>query len=290
MFALEGAAMCSPCRPNSECRTDCVDASNCTCVKGFVDIRGECRRCLAGMQSLEGKCEPCQPGLECAGGPEVRECRVGTYSLGNRSACAKCTECAEITTARCNRTHDSVCERAVVPLVIVTIRHRFTTQIPGDTFRLFSLVYASAIPRAMVDRFCDLTRCIYCFQGLCPAAVPTLHPPTYELTLVLHTDVNRLSGTIETITQTDYLKQTAGVAMGKLTEEPFILAASVEHTVICPDNSSWNGVDCVHPTSRTWAGLAVAAVLFAMLAACGYRQQQVKWARVSKEEVAGDAN
>ena len=282
MFAGEGLFMCAACRPNSECRVPpCVDAANCTCVDGFIDVHGECRRCPPGTQSVDSVCRPCAPGFECMGGADVRECSIGAYSAGNRSLCAKCTQCPELTTARCNRTHDSVCDTATFPFAVITVRQRYGTMMAGDLFRLYSLVYASSIPRAQVDKFCDSVRCVECFQGMCPAG-GVLNPATYEMVMVLSMDVSRLENAIETMTQTDYLAQTAITAMTKLSEEPFTVVSSVEHAVVCPDNETWNGQSCISGKSRTWLGLAVAAVLLATLGACGYRQQKAKWARVSQ--------
>ena len=281
MFAVLGSAMCTACRPNSECRAPpCVDAADCTCADGYIDVRGECRRCPPGTRSVDAaSCEPCDPGMECLGGADVRECAIGTFSGGNRSACARCTQCPELTTARCNRTHDSVCDRATFPFAVITVRQRYGTMVAGDLFRLYSLVYASAIPRAQVDKFCDATRCVECFQGMCPPG-GVLHPSTYELVLALNMDVSRLSSAVETLTQTDYLHQTAITAMTKVTEEQFTVKSSVEHTVVCPEEETWNGQGCVSGRSRTWLGLMVVGVLLATLGACGYRQQQAKWSKV----------
>ena len=289
MYATGGSAMCAACRPNSECRAPpCVDAANCTCMDGYIDVRGECRRCPPGTRSVVA-CEPCDAGMECLGGADVRECGIGTYSGGNRSACARCTQCPELTAARCNRTHDSVCDTTTFPFAVITVRQRYGTMIGGDLFRLYSLVYASSIPRAQVDRLCDAARCVECFQGMCPPG-GALRPANYELALVLSMDVGRLSNAVETLTQTDYLHQAGITAMSKLTEEPFTLISSVEHTVVCPQNESWNGQSCVSGKSRTWLGLAVAGVLLATLGACGYRQQKARWARVSQVAEVVDGN
>ena len=282
MFSQEGAAMCLQCRPDSECeggKSLCVDAANCTCVDGFIDVRGECRRCGSGTQSSNTtECSPCAPGFECLGGPDVRECAIGTYSAGNRSSCLKCTECPELTTARCNHTHDSACQAATYPFAIITIHQRYTTPVAGDLFRVFAMVYSSAIPRSQVVRFCDGSRCVDCFQGLCPGR--TLYPPVYELVLEVRSDVGKLSTNIETLTQGEFLQQTAAVTMAKVTEEPFTLATAVEHRVICPEGARWDGRDCQYPTSRTWAGLAVVSVMLVTLGACGYRKQKERWLRV----------
>jgi len=50
-----------------------------------------------GAQKVSrSRCAPCRAGHECRGGPDVRECAVGTYSGGNRSACTRCSECEEV--------------------------------------------------------------------------------------------------------------------------------------------------------------------------------------------------
>ena len=287
-YAGAGAAMCHPCRPDSECAFGCVDAANCTCVDGFIDVRGECRRCGAGTQSVaKARCEPCEPGFECRGGSDVVECGIGTYSIGNRSSCAKCSECVEITTARCNSTHDSVCDVATYPYAVLTVRERFTTRLDADQFRVFAMVYTSSIPRTQVVKFCDSTaRCVDCFQGLCPNAFhPHLMPPTYDLTFEMRSDVHRLEMNVNTFTQTQYLKQAATASMVKVTSLPFTVAgASIDSKVICPAESKWDGSDCVAASSRTWLGLGVVTVLLITLGAFGYKQQQWRWARVSQEQ------
>ena len=288
MYSPRGAAICTRCRPDSECAGGCVDAGNCTCVSGFIDVNGECWRCPAGTQQDGWSCAPCGPGLECQGGSDVRECDIGAYSPGNLTQCLRCAECPELTTSRCNRTHDSVCHAATYPFGIISIRQRYATAAPGDVFRVFAMVYASAIPRSQVVRFCDSARCVECFQGLCPER-PQLFPAEYELVVEVRSDVGRLSTNIEALTQSEFLQQTAAATMGKVTEVQFQMTSSViEHRVICPERAEWDGQDCIFPSSRTWIGLGVASARLITLGACGYSRQKARWLRVSTQQVVTD--
>ena len=70
--------------------------------------------------------------------------------------------------------------------------------------------------------------------------------------------------------------------MAKVTDTHFALVSNVEHTVICPEGATWDGQNCVAPTSRSWMGLCMASVLLVTLGACGYRRQKEKWLRISQ--------
>ncbi len=156
MYSHRGAGLCTSCRMNSGCLAGCASEANCTCDDGYVDVNGECRRCVAGTRSEDGECVRCPAGYECKGGAEVWRCPLMAWSPGNASACRVCGQCAEITASRCNSTHDSVCERTVAPLGVLSVYQQYTThRIDGPVFGTFALLYAASIPRAQLLRVCD---------------------------------------------------------------------------------------------------------------------------------------
>ena len=322
MFSHVGWAVCAACRMNSGCNVRsglCVDQANCTCDDGFVEHGGECRRCPAAMMKpvarhVEGDknalvqpsaaegCVPCPRGMECNGGAEVRSCGLATFSGGNRSRCIPCAMCKEITVARCNATHDSVCEDTPYALAVVTLTQYYKTRMDGETFAMFAMVLTSSLPKAQLVKVCggggDL-ECVHCFQGQCPVArmkriITPSGENSYEIVVEIRSNTARLVSNVESLTQTAYLPELAKTTMSKLTTAPFTLRTRVEHAVVCPDEAEWNGSECVPPlttnVARTWLGLAVSVVLLLVLGV--YRtnrrtrldcvERKANWARVDE--------
>jgi hypothetical protein len=311
MFSHQGSAVCSACRMNSGCMAGCTDQENCTCDDGFVDHGGECRRCPAGTMKagprrrVEGEsdglvlqgCTPCPRGTECLGGAEVYPCQLATFSGGNRSRCAFCTTCKEITVARCNATHDSVCELTPYALAIITLTQYYHTEISGDAFAMFALVLASSLPKAQLIRVCSgVDGCVECFQGQCPMVkmkrLAQNKGHMYELAVEIRSNAVRLAVNVESLTQSAFLPELAKTTMSKLTDIPFTLRSSVEHSVVCPDSATWNGGECVaasvsSDSTRTWLGLGVSAAMLVLIAVCRGRQKwneesKITWARVEE--------
>ena len=316
MFSHTGSAICNSCRMNSGCIARggslCTDQANCTCDDGFVGHGGECRRCPAATMkpvtarhfgdSPEG-CVPCPQGMECSGGAEVRSCGLSTHSKGNRSKCALCTLCREITVARCNATHDSVCEDTPYALAVITVTQYYKIFVDGETFAMFALVLASSLPKAELVRVCGGggdVGCVYCFQGQCPVAkmkqnIASSIDNVYEVVIEIRSNAARLVSNVESLTQTSFLPELAKKTMSKLTATPFTLQSRVEHIVICPEQAEWNGGECVPPlttnVARTWLGLGVSAVLLLVLGVYGNNRRKVRldcvegkanWARVEE--------
>ena len=288
----------------------CVTQENCTCDDGFVDHGGECRRCPAATmkpvnrRKTDGEedenigCIPCPRGMECMGGDEVRSCDLATFSGGNRSHCKRCSTCEEITVARCNATHDSVCEHTPYAMAIITLTQLYHTEVNGETFAMFALVLASSLPKAQLVKVCggeEQSTCVHCFQGQCP--IPRMKRLesstgyTFELVIEIRSNALRLASNVESLTQSAFLPQLAKTIMSKLTDTPFTLLSRVEHTVICPDEAEWNGGECVEQattnSARTWLGLGVSIVLLLMIGTYrGWRKlnldAKINWARVEE--------
>ena len=304
MFSHAGSAMCTACRMNSGCLSRgpdrmCTTQDNCTCDDGFVDHGGECRRCPAAtMKPLRGDgCIQCPRGMECLGGGEVHSCSLSTFSTGNRSRCATCSACREITVARCNATHDSVCELTPYAIAIITLTQYYHTQVGGETFALFALVFASSLPKAQLVKVCSgSSDCVHCFQGQCPMSqmkrLASDGDYMYEFEVEIRSDAARLSTNVESLTQTAFLPELAKTTMSKLTDIPFTLRSRIEHSVLCPDEGKWDGGECVVQTapidaSRTWLGLGVSVVLLALVGAWRSRRRwgegsKITWAKVEE--------
>jgi len=299
MYASGGAAECTECKPFSNCGGRCVDASNCTCDDGYVG--DECVRCPAGTQKAgDSLCAPCAPGFECSGGAGVFACHLSTYSPGgaNMTRCLACTVCPELTRARCNATHDSVCERTTAPLAVITVHQEYRTRLDGDTFGAFAMVYASALPRAQLQSVCDERRCVDCFQGVCPVRrMRLLGGPVYRVTVEIRSEAHRLFQNVEALSNSAFLLETAKLTMRKLAgdEAAFTAYTRVEHVVICPDEGAvWDGGDCVAPRDpatswAVWAGLALGVGGVVAVAAYGGRRRDamVLWRRMDDEEGGG---
>ena len=293
MWSIKGSAVCAECRPFSNCQGLCTDASNCTCDDGYVLQDGECRRCAPGTMKHDAACVACAPGTECLGGADVRPCELATYSPGNLTQCLQCTRCPEMTLSRCNATHDSACEPTRSALAVITVRQDYRTAVDGETFGLFAMVLASSLPRAQLLRVCGFAaRCVDCFQGVCPAhRMRALSGPAYSIALELRSEAGRLSGHIDTLTQTPYLLDAAKTAMRKFTETPFTVTRStVEHTVICANGATWDGSQCARgAVGRTWLGLAMGVIgvsIMVGVARYGGRKKgaQGGWKRIQADE------
>jgi hypothetical protein len=219
--------------------------------------------------------------------------------MGNQSHCTACTACKELTTARCNATHDSVCEATPYALAILTLTQYYKTQVDGETFAMFAMVLASSLPKAQLIKACGggEPRCVHCFQGQCPIArmkriAAPAHGGTYELVVEIRSNAVRLSTNIESLTQSTFLPELAKTTMSKLTDLPFALRSRIEHSVLCPGAAEWNGSECVPPvatnSARTWLGLGVSIVILALIAAYRQRKRRVEmdsktnWARVDE--------
>ena len=290
MYSHRGAGMCSPCRMNSGCLRHCDSALNCTCDEGYVDSLGECRRCPLGTMESDGECAVCPPGYECKGGADVWACPLTTWSPGNVSACLSCDRCSEITSSRCNSTHNSVCERTVVPLGVVSVFQQYTIEnVDGDMFGTFALLYAASIPKAQLLRVCDKDRCIQCFQGLCPdsARMRRLCGPGFELALEVRTFASRIDDRLESLNRPAFLSELAKTTMRKLAPNTeFLFFSRVEHSTICPQGLVWDKVACKERRSstkdkqRSYLGLAVSVLILIMLALLGWNGRQcAEWIR-----------
>lgn len=189
-WSKAGAAMCNDCPSFSGCiKPPCTDVANCTCDEGYIQSSTSCVRCPAGTHKVDPEhCGPCPPGFECSGGPDVLACGLGFFSPGNQSACNACSDCRELTAARCNATHDSVCERTTLPLVVARIEQEFKTSIDPDRFGTFAAVYSASLPRGRLMSVCDgAGHCVKCFQGLCPK-LSRLEAGTYKVRLEVRLD------------------------------------------------------------------------------------------------------
>lgn len=270
-------------------------------------------------------CIPCPSGMECRGGAEVRACALATFSGGNRSRCARCTRCQEITVARCNATHDSVCEATPYALAVITLVQRYRTMASGEVFAMFALVFASSIPKAQLVRVCrdsaavatlaaagigkedDLEtdeeggwgggsaedgRCVRCFQGKCPVErMKRLMPGpehAYMLEIEIRPNALRLTSNVESLTQSAFLPELAKTTMAKLTDLPFTLHTHVEHSVICPNEGAWNGGECVpqyNAAASARAWIGLGASIV-IIALIGAYGSRARLQRRREEEVA----
>ena len=285
MYSHRGAGMCSPCRMNSGCLKHCTSELNCTCDEGYVDSMGECRRCATGTMEFDGECVMCPSGLECKGGADVWQCPLTTWSPGNLSTCLTCDRCPEITSSRCNSTHNSVCERTAIPLGVLSVFQQYTADyVDGEMFGTFALLYAASIPKAQLLRVCDKDRCVQCFQGLCPDStrMRRLFGPGYELAIEVRTFASRIDDNLETLNRPTFLSELAKTTMRKLTPEPFLFFSRIEHSTICPQGLVWDKVSCRERRNaskdkqRSWVGLALSALILTALAVLGWNGR--KWA------------
>lgn len=292
-FSHPGAALCTDCRPFSGCaKPPCVDSANCTCDDGYVEHGGECVRCRPGtLKSANGSCIPCSPGFECRGGADVKACDLGTFSAGNLTSCAQCTDCKQIVATRCNETHDSVCAKTTLPLAVIRINQDFHTDLDSDTFIMFAMIYASSLPKARLVSVCDLAVCMQCFQGVCPRTRPKLYGPAFRVLVEIRTDSNRVYQNIEALSQSNYLSDAATNTMRKLTDMPFTTRPRLDYEVICPDGKQWDLrlSLCYIPTEgdaspRTWLGLLLGICLLIAIGVYGgkrYRKGGGGWMRMS---------
>ena len=313
MYSHRGAGMCTPCRMNSGCLKQCFGEANCTCDNGYINSMGECRRCPSGLFSAatttttttddnnndndNKKCIPCLPGFECKGGADVWQCPLTTWSPGNASACLPCEKCSEITSSRCNSTHNSVCDQTLVPLGVLNVFQQYTMlaesgntedTIDGETFGTFALLYVASIPKAQLLRVCDKDQCVQCFQGMCPDAARTmrkLYGPGYEITFEVRTFASRMDDNIESLNRPAYLSELAKTTMQKLTENEFIFFSRIEHSVICPFGLFWDkiancrerydsDIEQRYPT-RSWVGLGLSILILISLSILGWNSR--KW-------------
>jgi hypothetical protein len=282
MYSERGSAACVECRPFSNCQRLCAGPSSCACDDGYVpDAQGNCTRCKRGTaKSGEASCGPCPPGMECQGGAEVAACGLSTYSPGNLSRCAPCTLCPELTRARCNSTHDSVCARTLEPLAVITVRQEYRTRVYGDTFGLFAMIYTSALPQAQLQGVCDDDHCVRCFQGICPLSqMRTLSGPVYAIAIEIRSKTNRLVQNVEALTSTAFLLEAAKTAMRKVTEAPFEAATRVEHLVICPtEGDEWDGGACVghqgSSATAAWVAFLLGIAVLVAVMAYGRRRRE----------------
>ncbi len=286
MYSHRGAGMCTPCRLNSGCMERCVSEANCTCDDGYVDSLGECRRCPSGRikDSQRNECVPCPPGHECRGGADVWACSLTTWSLGNASACTPCEKCPEITAARCNSTHNSVCERTPVPLGVLNVFQQYTVAanvVDGEMFGTFALLYVASIPRAQLLRVCDKDRCVQCFQGLCPerARMRRLYGPGFELAFEVRSFSSKIDESLEALNRPAFLSELAKTTMRKLTPEEFFFFSRIEHSTICPSGLVWDKTACREPRKketqqRSWVGLGVSVLLLLSLAIVGWNGRE----------------
>ena len=287
MYSSRGSAVCIECRPYSSCTptpsAPCVSSENCSCDDGYIDDETSCVRCPAATMKSTDRCINCAAGLECRGGADVATCGLATFSPGNLSKCVRCTACPELTRRRCNATHDSVCEKAIAPLAVNTVFQEFKTRVDGDTFRMFVMIYTTALPKAQPLRVCNTQDiCMQCFQGACPS-FRALSGPEYRVAIEIRSDASRLTQNLEALTHTAFLMEAAKRAMAKVTPIPFVAFSRVEHTVICPGGGKWNGADCrvakeSEAPSRTWVGLLVCLVAVTMCSLCGARRRE--WMQV----------
>ena len=282
MYSHRGVGMCTPCRMNSGCLRHCINEGNCTCDSGYIDILGECRRCPpATMEVDNAKCVRCPRGYECKGGAEVVACPLTTWSPGNRSSCVLCTKCPEITASRCNSTHNSVCERATVPLGVLNVFQQYTVSVDGETFATFAQLYAASIPKAQLLRVCDKDECMQCFQGLCPGAsrMRRLNGPGFELAFEVRSFSSRIGDSLEALNRPTYLSELAKSTMAKLTDEEFLFFSRIEHSTICPAGLQWENNACreriKNKDQRSWVGLGVSVLLLLSLTIMGWNGR--KW-------------
>jgi hypothetical protein len=183
-------------------------------------------------------------------------------------------------------------------LAIITLTQYYRTHISGDTFAMFALVLASALPKAQLVQVCsgaEQAVCVHCFQGQCPMAkMKRLVPSkgkTYELEIEIRSNAVRLSTNVESLSQSAYLPELAKTTMSKLTDMPFTLRTRIQHNVLCPDEAEWNGGECVAQTTtnvaRTWLGLGVSVVVVVLIGVWRGRKKwndesRVNWARVEE--------
>ena len=276
MYSHRGAGLCTPCRMNSGCLVRCFDEMNCTCDHGYVDSMGECRRCLPRTMEDDGECVMCPAGYECKGGADVWRCPLTTWSPGNTSSCLGCSRCDEITTSRCNSTHDSVCERTTVPLGVVSVFQQYTIkEVLGEVFGTFALLYVASIPKAQLLRVCDKDQCVQCFQGICPDSfrMRRLYGPGFELAFEVRTFASRMDDNIESMNRPAYLSELAKTTMHKLTDREFLFLSRVEHSTICPVGLVWDGVACNEKRKekgRSWVGLGLSFLTLIILTLIGW--------------------
>jgi hypothetical protein len=180
--------------------------------------------------------------------------------------------------ARCNATHDSICERTTHPMAVISVWQRFRSFVDGETFFTFAMVYASSLPKAQLARVCDSVQCVECFQGMCPspASSARLFGPVYELGLEIFADVRRLKESVDALAKTEFLLEIAQTTMAKLSEAKFSVETKVEYKIVCPDGESWDGKMCVAPSGnvRTWLGLGIVSVVLIVAGLYGLRQQK----------------
>ena len=281
MYSHRGAGMCTPCRLNSGCLKGCIGEANCTCDDGYIDIMGECRRCQSGTMEMNDKCVLCPAGFECKGGADVWPCPLTTWSPGNASSCLSCERCPEITSSRCNSTHNSVCERTLVSLGVLNVFQQYTVDVDGEVFGTFALLYVASIPKAQLLRVCDKDRCVQCFQGLCPESsrMKRLFGPGYELAFEVRTFSSKIDDSLESLNRPTYLSELAKSTMHKLTDEEFLFFSRIEHSTICPEGLFWDRAVCRErrkdQQQRSWIGLFVSALILIGLALLGWNGR--KW-------------
>lgn len=284
MYSHRGAGMCTPCRLNSGCMKHCMSEANCTCDDGYVDVLGECRQCLSGTikDAQRNQCIPCPPGHECKGGADVWPCSLTTWSPGNASSCLPCDKCPEITASRCNSTHNSVCERTLVPLGVLNVFQQYTVSVDGETFGTFALLYAASIAKAQLLRVCDKDRCVQCFQGLCPDStrMRRLYGPGYELAFEVRSFSSKIDESLEAFNHPTYLSELAKTTMRKLTAEEFLFFSRIEHSTICSTGLSWDGTACREPRKKTpqqqrsWVGLGLSVLLLLSFTIVGWNGRE----------------
>lgn len=298
-YSSKGSAVCMDCRPFSGCaRPPCTDPSNCTCDPGYIESRtgGHCARCAPGTaKASDDRCAPCAPGHECLGGNDVNRCGLGRFSGGNLSRCAVCTDCREIVVSRCNATHDSVCAPTTVALAVVTVFQNFRTELDGETFAMFAMIFASSLPKARLLSICSQDICLDCFQGVCPVQrmKSRLSPPIYRLTLEARFNAAKLYQNLEVLSETRFLFDTASAVMRKLTDVPFDTDSRIEHEIICPEGLVWDRrlamcyapLDPASSSQRTWVGLVLGICLLIAIGVYGGRHgiRRAGWVRMRDE-------
>ena len=289
MYSHHGAGMCTPCRMNSGCLKHCTSEANCTCDNGYINSMGECRRCPSGTMERGDECIPCLPGYECKGGADVWQCPLTKWSPGNVSECLPFEKCLEITSSRCNSTHNSVCDQTLVPLGVLNVFQQYTMlsesgktedTIDGEIFATFALLYVASIPKAQLLRVCDKDQCVQCFQGICPDASRTmrkLYGPGYEIAFEVRTFASRMDDNIESLNRPAYLSELAKTTMQKLTENEFIFFSRIEHSMICPFGLYWDKITCRERYSsdtgqqqRSWVGLGLSILILISLTILGW--------------------
>jgi hypothetical protein len=298
-YSTRGSPQCVDCRPFSGCaRPLCTEAYNCTCDPGYIDYRGSCLRCAPGTRKEGNVCAPCPPGFECMGGAELHRCEHGTFATGNASRCSDCANCREVTVARCNQTHDSVCAQTTVPLAVMTIVQDFRTEVDGEIFTMFAMIMASTLPKARLMHICGGGVCLECFQGVCPVQrmKQQLYGPLYKTGIEARFNANKLYQNIESLMHSTFLAEVSQATMRKLTDTPFTMTSRVTHEVICPDGLTWDArlMVCYRPSDsqaaqpRTWLGLLLGISILVGVALYGGRNKirsRLGWAKVEEEEV-----